>query len=105
MDRIGVEKLEGELETISLAKTNEGETILTVRLKLEARPGMQPVYDSLAGCRRVSLEAEPKKLTIVAKRAHCFPLTRAVMNSIDAVNSGSYTCSDVKSTRAFLSLA
>jgi hypothetical protein len=67
MDRIGLEKLEGELESISLAKTNEGDTILTVRLKLEGRSGMQPVYDSLARCRHVSLEAEPKKLTIMAK--------------------------------------
>ena len=67
MERSGVEKLEGELASISLAKTNEGDTILTVRLKLEARPGMQPVYDSLAGCRHVSLEAEPKKLTIMAR--------------------------------------
>jgi hypothetical protein len=55
------------LETISLAKTNEGDTILAVRLKLEARPGMQPVHDSLAGCRHVALEAEPKKLTITAE--------------------------------------
>jgi hypothetical protein len=67
MDRLGVEKLEGELQTIALAKTDEGETLFTVSLKLEARPGMQPVHDSLAGCRRVSLEAEAKKLTITAK--------------------------------------
>jgi len=44
MDRIGVENLEGEPETISPAKTNEGDTILTVRLKLEARP-MTPWQD------------------------------------------------------------
>jgi hypothetical protein len=67
MDRLGVEKLEGELETISLTKTNEGDTILTVRLKLETRAGMQPVYDSLARYRHVNLEAEPKKLTIMAR--------------------------------------
>ena len=67
MDELGVEKLEADLEAISLAKTDEGATILTVRLKLEARPGMQPVYDSLAGCRHVSLEAEPKKLTLTGK--------------------------------------
>ncbi len=66
MDGLGVERLEADLETLSLAKTNEGDTILTVRLKLEARPGMQPVYDSLAGCRHVSLEAAPRKLTISA---------------------------------------
>jgi hypothetical protein len=34
MDGLGVERLEADVETISLAKTNEGDTILTVRLKL-----------------------------------------------------------------------
>jgi hypothetical protein len=67
MDKLGVEKLRAELETISLTKTNEGDTILTVRLKLEMRTGMQPVYDSLAGYRHVGLEAKPKKLTITAE--------------------------------------
>jgi hypothetical protein len=52
MDRIGVEELEGELESISLAKTNEGDTILTVRLKLEARPCMTPCQDAVMSALR-----------------------------------------------------
>ena len=67
MERLGVEKVEGELETISLEKTDQGETILTIRLKLETRSGMQPVYDSLARHRNVIIEAESKRLTVTAK--------------------------------------
>lgn len=67
MEELGVEKLEGELETISLAKTSGGDTVLTIKLKLGTRSGMQPVYDSLARYRNVSIEAEPKRLTILAK--------------------------------------
>ena len=67
MDELGVEKLEGELETISLAKTGTGDTVLTIKLKLGTRSGMQPVYDSLARYRNVTIEAEPKRLTILAK--------------------------------------
>ena len=67
MDKLGVEKLEGELETISLTKTSNGDTVLTIKLKLGTRSGMQPVYDSLARCKNVSIEAEPKRLTIMAK--------------------------------------